>query len=351
MTKLCTALAIAFAVASIPAGIYVGKRLAQPAAYQAEVQVGQAKSGDSLDTALKEGRLALSDLNNDSSRELVYFPRKGPPAIFVYANGDYTAENPITEKVYRDAVKFSGILVADYSNLTKQSLLAELDGETGRATQMLVAYVALQDPSLALIYQDKLLSASAATCLLEDLCNAKSIADFVLDDPKSAAVATLAVIGAKLLQNASFAYVDKPSYARWTKSGPGWENVGTVDSSGLVQVTPGVSVHIRDKAMLKQYQDLLNDPNVIWNGTGLVRLEHPIGMSREEYYRQSDRRAAADAQRRQFEQGVQRAYEDTSRRVNEWAEQTGRQAQQFQQQMNQHLDSWNSQVQQLFQRR
>jgi len=304
---------------------------------------------DTVQRALDEGRLAISDLDGDSKRELIYFPPKGPPAIFSEEISGYAKSSTLNELLYQATAKFSAVLTNDSTDKQKLEQLANLEKEVNTGIRPLVIYTTLQDPSLALKYQDSLLPASAATPLLEEICQAKSVADLVLN-PKAAAAASLVLVGTRLLQHMSVVYTAPPSYARWTKSGPGWENVGRVEN-GMVEVTPGTKVNITDTATLKAYKNLLDNPNVIWTSGGLVQLEVPVGMTRQEYYKMTERRVAADAQRRQFEQSVQQAYQRWSTQAQQWNQQAGEQAKRWQQDLNQHLGDWNKQVEQIFKKK
>jgi len=97
--------------------------------------------------------------------------------------------------------------------------------------------------------------------------------------------------------------------------------------------SPITLVNPLNKEALKEYEDLRKDPNVIYNSSGFIRLEHPIGESREDYYRRTERestqRNLADEQRHQLEQSVQ----------------------QFGKDMNKQLDDWNKKLQEMFQQK
>lgn len=361
MTKWYTAAAAAVALVALPAaGIYVGKRLAQPAS-EVRTEKSQRHAASDFGRALAEGRIVLGDLDGNGNRELVYFPSQGPPAIFVQAGGDYTSENQLSVELYRGATKFDAILASDYSEVTKKALLIELERTTAQSMRPLIAYAALQDPSLVLLCKGKMMSAGAATPLLAELCQADNVADLVLS-PKAAAI-SLAVLGAAFLQSGNFAYTAPPSYAHWAQSG--WN----VDENGMVEVTPGCSVRITEAETLKIYDDFRRDPTVALGAGGLFRWEHPPGESREDYFRRLDRQAAAETQRRQFEQGAQQAYRQVSGQVQQWSQQTGAhvqqlqqqfdtwnrglgaQAQQTQQDLGRQINSFNNQVQQMFQQK
>jgi hypothetical protein len=297
-------------------GAYVGTRLATP-------KVPAPRSEQTVvEYTLDSGKLALRDFNGDATPEFVYFPNRGPPALFAQVGNEYSADNPLSTELYRDTLKFSGILAGESDFKAKQGMLQELERSVPLSLQPLIAYAALQDPNLALIHQNKLLSANTAMPLLAELYETTKITDLVLKNPKSAAAAGLLMIGSRLLQDARYIYTGPPSYAQWTKSGPGWEDVGTIDSSGMVKVSPGSWVSIRNTEALKMYEDLRKDPNVIYTSSGYIRLEHPIGESRSDYYTRTERETAqrnlADAQRRQLEQSAQQFGKDVNKQLSDW---------------------------------
>ena len=358
------------------AGVYVGTKLAQPAPQKAEVRQDDPRRAlaDDLNRAIAENRVALRDLDGNGSQELVYFPKKGPPAIFEQVNGEYNPDNPISRAVYDGAAKFGAALTGDYSELTKKTLLAALEQEIPIPLHPLVAYTAIQDPALAIVCGDKLIAASAASGLLAELYQTANVTDLVLSNPKAAAAAGLVMFGMRVLQYGNPAYTKMPEYAYWTKHyGPEWQDVGSIDDSGLVKVAPGHWVNISDKETLKAYEDLRNDPNVIWTAGGYVRLEHPVGVSAVDYFREQERKEARErvsaAQRAQFEHGVQQTCQRLSDQAQQWSQQAAQQAGQAQQQfdqwsrnvgkeaervqiqINQQLQNWNEQMQRMFQKR
>jgi hypothetical protein len=313
-------------------GSYIGVKLAAPNA-----PVSQSVQENHKEYALADGRAAFLDLDGNSTQELVYFPNRGPPAIFAQVGNDYSVENPISDALYQGAMKFSGILASDGDAQTKRALLEQLERESSKSLQPLIAYAAFQDPSLTIVQNNRLFSASAATSLLAELYQASNITDLILNKPRVAATAGLLLVGTKLLEQVRFVYTAPPSYAQWTKSGPGWEDIGTVDNSGMVKVSPGTWVSIRNKEALKAYEDLTKDPNVVYTSSGFIRLEHPIGESREDYYtrteRESTQRNLAGTQRKQLEQSVQ-----------QWSDQ----AQQLGKDVNKQVDEWNKKMQEMF---
>jgi len=289
--------------------------------------------------AVAEGRAKVVDLNSDGTDEVVYFPLMketngtdartyvGAPKVFTQAGDSYTEKNPFNDEVMRDAVRLGDILEKNSGDPRRLEEVMQEFEKVIPANMKPLVMGAVLDPSMGLVDKDKLPAAYAAAMpFLAKAYQMENTANLL--DPKTLFV----TFGTHFIDYLVHPENAKPmTYTNWTKSGPGWENVGRVSQSDeatdMVKVAPGSYVHPNDKVAIKQYDELRKDPNVSWAG-GFIRNEHPVGMTRQEYDNQTERHASesraqearmnqANERRRQFEQNM------------------GQQAQQIQQGVNQ----------------